>query len=558
MKRPRFTAALVATITVASFGLAGCKGTEDTGASGTSGGRVSYLNFGDFGGGAAPKPNYNPYLDATKLAATTYLFEPLMVTEGYSCEQIPWLGTDYTWTDPKTLVFKTRQGVKWNDGEPFTAADVAFSFNLLKKYSVLDPQGVWQTGLSSVTATGDDEVTLKFSTPGASAFSTVSAVQVVPEHVWSKVKDPTTFTNAEDPVGTGPMTVKSMNPQSLVIERNPDYWQADQVKVQEIRFHKADAGGQVEQLKLSRGFYDQNAMFVQDIQKTYVDRDPKHHHYWYAPGGVIAIYMNLTEKPFDDVAFRKALLTAFDHDKVVEKAQLGYVESASQTGLVIPGQEAWLPDGIENEGKEPYDEAAADAALTAAGYKKDAQGNRLDKSGKPIKFTFKVPGDYLDWVAASDILIANLKDLGFDVEQETPTPAAHDEDRKNGNYDMMFGVYGGSCNMYRNYADPLASTRTAPIGKPALSNETRWQDPETDKLLGDLKVASDEASQKEAVAGLANIMMNEVPSIPIWYGAKWFQYDTTRAVGWPNEKDPYAAGGDSLVVLTHLRPAQGN
>lgn len=558
MKRPRFTAALVATITAASLGLAGCKGTEDTGASGTSGGRVSYLNFGDFGGGAAPKPNYNPYLDATKLAATTYLFEPLMVTEGYSCEQIPWLGTDYTWTDPKTLVFKTRQGVKWNDGEPFTAADVAFSFNLLKKYPVLDPQGVWQTGLSSVAATGDDEVTLKFSTPGASAFSTVSAVQIVPEHVWSKVKDPTTFTNAENPVGTGPMTVKSMNPQSLVIDRNPDYWQADQVKVQEIRFHKADAGGQVEQLKLSRGFYDQNAMFVQDIQKTYVDRDPKHHHYWYAPGGVIAIYMNLTEKPFDDVEFRKALLTAFDHDKVVEKAQLGYVESASQTGLVIPGQEAWLPDGIANEGKEPYDEAAADAALTAAGYKKDAQGNRLDKSGKPIKFTFKVPGDYLDWVAASDILIANLKDLGFDVEQETPTPAAHDEDRKNGNYDMMFGVYGGSCNMYRNYADPMASTRTAPIGKPALSNETRWQDPETDKLLGDLKVASDEASQKEAVGGLANIMMNKVPSIPIWYGAKWFQYDTTRAVGWPNEKDPYSAGGDSLVVLTHLRPAQGN
>ena len=558
MKRPRFTAALVATITAASLGLAGCKGTEETGASGTSGGRVSYLNFGDFGGGAAPKPNYNPYLDATKLAATTYLFEPLMVTEGYSCEQIPWLGTDYTWTDPKTLVFKTRQGVKWNDGEPFTAADVAFSFNLLKKYSVLDTQGVWQTGLSSVTATGDNEVTLSFSTPGASAFSTVSAVQVVPEHVWSKVKDPTTFTNAENPVGTGPMTVKSMNPQSLVIERNPDYWQSDQVKVQEIRFHKADAGGQVEQLKLSRGFYDQNAMFVQDIQKTYVDRDPKHHHYWYAPGGVIAIYMNLTEKPFDDVEFRKALLTAFDHDKVVEKAQLGYVESASQTGLVIPGQEAWLPDGIENEGKEPYDEAAAAAALTAAGYKKDAQGNRLDKSGKPIKFTFKVPGDYLDWVAASDILIANLKDLGFDVEQETPTPAAHDEDRNTGNYDMMFGVYGGSCNMYRNYADPLASSRTAPIGKPALSNETRWQDPETDKLLGDLKVASDEASQKEAVAGLANIMMNKVPSIPIWYGAKWFQYDTTRAVGWPNEKDPYSAGGDSLVVLTHLKPAQGN
>ena len=81
----------------------------------------------------------------------------------------------------------------------------------------------------------------------------------MPEHVWAKVKDPITFTNAEDPVGTGPFTVKSFNPQQLVIERNPDYWQADKVKVEEIRFNKADAGGQVEQLKLSRGEYDTNA-----------------------------------------------------------------------------------------------------------------------------------------------------------------------------------------------------------------------------------------------------------------------------------------------------------
>jgi peptide/nickel transport system substrate-binding protein len=556
MNRTRLSAAIAAAATAATFTLAGCTGTENVGAATTKDGRVSYLNYGDFGGGTAPKPNYNPYLDATKLAATTYLFEPLMVTEGYSCEQIPWLATDYEWSDPKTVTFTLRDGVKWTDGESFTAEDVAYSFELLKKYPVLDVQGVWQTGLKSVTADGDGAVTMSFDQPGASAFTTVSAVQIVPEHVWSKVKDPTTFTNAEDPVGTGPMTVKSMNPRELVIERNPDWWQADKVKVQEIRFHKADSGGQVEQLKLSRGFYDQNAMFVQDIEKTYVQRDPEHHHYWYAPGGVIAIYMNLTEAPFDDVEFRKALLTAFDHDKVVERAQLGYVEQASQTGLVIPGQEEWLPEGVEDEGKMPYDKEAADQALTEAGYELDAEGRRLDKNGDPISFSFKVPGDWLDWVAASDILIENLQDLGFDVQQETPTPPAHDEDRNTGNYDMMFGVYGGSCNMYRNYADPLDSARTAPVGKPALSNETRWQDPETDALLSDLKAATDEAAQKEAVEGLAEIMLDEVPNIPIWYGAKWFQYDTSRAVGWPNEENPYSAGGDSLVVLTHLRPAQ--
>lgn len=169
----------------------------------------------------------------------------------------------------------------------------------------------------------------------------------------------------------------------------------------QIRFHKADGGGQVEQLKLSRGQYDTNSMYVPDIQQTYVDRDPKNNHYWYAPGGSISVYMNLTEKPFNDVALRRALVCAFDRDQIAQKAELGYVKPASQTGLVIPGQQAWLPSGIANEGKFGFDLAKADSMLKAAGYAKDAQGRRLGKDSKQISFTFKVPGAWTDWVAAS-------------------------------------------------------------------------------------------------------------------------------------------------------------
>jgi peptide/nickel transport system substrate-binding protein len=343
-----------------------------------------------------------------------------------------------------------------------------------------------------------------------------------------------------------------------VVERNPDYWQADKIKVKEIRFNKADAGGQVEQLKLSRGEYDTNAMFVQDIKKAYVDRDPKHHHYWYAPGGVISVYMNLTKAPFDDVAFRKALTPAFNHQQVIDRAQLGYVTQASQSGLVVPGQKDWLPQGVADEGRIKYDPAAADKALTDAGYPKDAKGNRLGKDGKQIAFSFKVPGSYVDWVAAADILIKNLAALGFKVTKDTPTPEAHDQERATGNYDMMFGVHGGGCNMYANFSDPLNSARTAPIGKKADSNAIRWQDPKTDELLSKLEVSPDEATQKQAVGELVGIMMDQVPMIPIWYGAKWFQYDTTKAEGWPNEQNPYADGGNGLVVLTHLVPSSGS
>ena len=272
---------------------------------------------------------------------------------------------------------------------------------------------------------------------------------------------------------------------------------------------------------------------------------------------VMSVYMNLTEAPFDDVAFRRALTSAFDRDTVARKAQLGYVKTASQTSLVLPGQQDWLPKGIKNGGRVPFDPKAADAALTKAGYQRDSQGRRLGKDGKPISFAFKVPTEYTDWVAAAEILVKNLKALGLQVELDRTTSEVHDQDRAMGRYDMMFGAHGGDCNMSTGFGHPLGSAGTAPIGKRAFSNEVRWKDRKTDALLDDLRTASTEKAQKKAVAGLSEIMMNDVPMIPIWYGAKWFQYDTTRAVGWPNAKNPYAAGGDNLIILTHLRPAQG-
>lgn len=556
MRRPRTTTALATALASLSLLAAGCTGTENSAKSAGSGGMINYLNFGDFGGGTSPKANYNPFLTAFKLSAADYVHERLMIVEGAKCREVPWLAKSYSWTDPKTLVFDIREGVKWNDGKDFTADDVVFTFDLIKKHGALDAGGVWPSGLKSVKATGDNKVTFSFDEPGATAFTKINEVPIVPEHIWSDVKDPTTFTNAKDPVGTGPFTVKSLNPRRLVIERNKDYWQAGKVKVKEIRFNKTDSGGQVEQLKLSRGEFDQQGQFIPDIKKSYVDRDPEHHKYWYAPGGAISVYMNLTKKPFEDVEFRRALTTAFDDRTVIRKAQLGYVKEASQTGLVVPGQEKWLPAGLEDQGRIAYDPKAADKALTKAGYKKDSQNRRLDKDGKPISFSFKVPGEWTDWVASADILIKNLKSLGFEVEKETPNPDAAIEDRATGRYDMTFGVHGGSCNMYTNFSDPLNSKRTAPIGKKAASNEVRWKDPKTDRLLRQLQRATGDKAEKKAVAGLTRVMTDEVPMIPIWYGAKWFQYKTTKAVGWPNAENPYASASDPLLWMTHLKPAK--
>jgi peptide/nickel transport system substrate-binding protein len=184
MKRPRFRAALLAAATFVSLGLSSCTGTENAdGPAVTEDGLIPVLNFGDFGGGEMPKENYNPFLLTSRLSATEYMYERLMIVETYSCEEIPWLATGYEWTDPQTLVFDTRDGVKWTDGESFTAEDVAFTFNMLKEYPVLDLAGVWAY-LDSVEATSDNQVTFSFNQPGASAFQMINGVPIVPEHIW--------------------------------------------------------------------------------------------------------------------------------------------------------------------------------------------------------------------------------------------------------------------------------------------------------------------------------------------------------------------------------------
>jgi peptide/nickel transport system substrate-binding protein len=551
----RRRAAVAASLLLVATGVAACGGGgDDGGETGDSGaaasGMVQQLSLGDFGGGTAPQRNFNPFLFATKLT-TEFTFEYLFDVNEISCEAKPLLGTSYTWDGPTKLVVDTREGVKWSDGKPFGAKDVEFTFNLLKASPALDTNGLWSQ-LSAVTADGTNQVTFAFKEAAVPTFNQIAQVPIVPAHVWSKESDPEKFTNP-DAVGTGPYLVKSQNTQQLVLERNPDYWQADKIKVQELKFTKATGGAEVDKLRLSRGEYDWNAMFVPEIDKTYVAKDPEHNKYWFPPGANISLYMNLTKKPFDDVEFRRAMTYAIDRDEIKNKAQFGYVETASQTGLVIPGQKDWLAPGIENDGKVAYDPAQAKKLLADAGYKMSG-GKLLGKDGKPLPaFSYKVPNGWVDWIQAAQIIQKNLGELGIKINLETPAAEVHDNDRNAGNFDMLFGVHG-DCNIYQAYQHPLGSAQTAPIGKPAATNYVRWKDAETDALLADLVKAEDEAAQKEIVHGLEQIMVEQVPMVPLWYGARWFEYRTEKAVGWPSAEDPYAGPGDQLEIMTHLRP----
>ncbi|MEF1219590.1 ABC transporter substrate-binding protein, partial [Photobacterium damselae] len=160
--------------------------------------------------------NFNPYL-ATNLRTTTdFIYEPLVIfNQMKGNEPVMRLAKNYFMSDDLMKVtFEIRDGVKWSDGKPFTADDVVYSFELLKNKPELDQRGInkWVKGVKK----DGNKVIFDLTEANSNVPYEISFVPVVAKHVWSKVKDPTSFTN-ENPVGTGPFTViETFTPQLYV------------------------------------------------------------------------------------------------------------------------------------------------------------------------------------------------------------------------------------------------------------------------------------------------------------------------------------------------------
>src|SRR5437870_733679 len=91
--------------------------------------------------------NFNPFAPNPPDFTTAHggtIFEPLYIVSIVGNKTFPWLATGYKWSkDLKTLTFTIRKGVKWSDGQPFTARDVYYTMNAGKKVAAMDLVGLW-------------------------------------------------------------------------------------------------------------------------------------------------------------------------------------------------------------------------------------------------------------------------------------------------------------------------------------------------------------------------------------------------------------------------------
>ena len=213
-------------------------------------------------------------------------------------------------------MFTIRTGVQWSDGQPFSAHDVAYTFNLTKEFPALDSRNSWEY-LKSVVAVSDTKIEANFNRVYVPGFDAIAGTYIIPKHIWSKIKDPLKFSNP-DPVGTGPFTeILRFNSQVWELGKNHNYWQTGKPNIEKLIFPTFSSNEQTT-LALLSGNLDWAGAFIPAIDRIYVDKDPKHHHYWFRNTGHSTFLLTNTKAPvLSDVSVRKAISYAIDREQVV-------------------------------------------------------------------------------------------------------------------------------------------------------------------------------------------------------------------------------------------------
>jgi peptide/nickel transport system substrate-binding protein len=500
---------------------------------------------------------FNPYNGHPNAGVLGLVYETLYFVNVNGGQFTPVLATSFKWNADNTQVtFTLRPNVKWNDGQPFSSDDVVFTFNLMKQYPAADSNGVW-TYLKDVTAPDANTVVMDFQKSYPPVLTTIAGhVYIVPKHVFSSVGDPTKYLT-DKPVGTGPYVLTKYQTDLAVFDKNPSYWQADQVKVDEVRFPEYKDNSTL-QLALPKGDIDWAGYFSPTLQQDFVDKDPAHFHLFMDAVNLYSICPNQKDPLIggqSGLPVRLALSTAIDRTSIAGQATAGLEPAGSPTGLVLPTAKDWLDPQYANL-PTSADTAKAEQYLTSAGYSKGSDGI-FQKNGKRLSLTLRSVDSYSDWNAAAKLIADQAKAVGIEIKNVTVGEDNYYTLRTDGKYDyqlMFCGMVGGPTPYYL-YNQYLNS---AQIGQGKF-NFMAWNDPTTDKYLTQYASTSDQAVQKQAIQGIEKVFVENQPFIPLWTGADYDEYSTKNFTGWPDATNAYSSGSPNTApdieqVILHLQP----
>jgi peptide/nickel transport system substrate-binding protein len=496
--------------------------------------------------------NFNPFLP-TSVSLTdnvaSFIYEPLVQVNPFKpLDPTPWLATSWAWSDnDHTLTMQLRHGVRWSDGSPFTAADVAFTFNLLKTHPADNTTGV---SFQSVKATGPYTVVFTFAEPGYSQFYNLSSqVYIVPQKIWSKV-NPVTYADP-DPVGTGPYTLTSFSTQGFILTRNTHYWQKGKPVVYQLRFPSYDGNGPAN-IAVEDGTAQWAGQFIPDIGKVYLSKS-KYNHDWSPATSQVALVPNVSRYPLNQLVVRQAISEALNRQYVAKESESGQASAQTNATGVLPNESEFIAPQYKNA-TFTYNPGGAKKLLESAGWQ-PGPGGVLAKGGRPLNLTLTENSGFSDYMTGAQVISQELNAVGFHVTVSGVSNNAWTADLTDGNFQLTTdysNVEGIDPEViYQGWLDDSLIH-----GNNAGADFGRWRDPRTEADFHQYLTATTTAARQAAITGLEGIMVKQLPVFVLYGGPDWTQYNDQTLVGWPTPADPYDPGAPFIpnneVVVLHL------
>jgi peptide/nickel transport system substrate-binding protein len=423
-------------------------------------------------------PSASPHEEATNSTVVPFmsLFNNLVLFDQGKPQNspqdiVPDLAKSWSWSaDNKDLTFKLQEGVKWHDGQPFTAKDVVCTFDLVtgkgEQKLRRNPRQSWYGNVDSVTANGDHEVTVHLKRPQPSILSLLASgySPVYPCHV------PVAQMRTK-PVGTGPFKfVEFKQNEGIKVTRNTDYWKKGRPYLDAIEFtivpNRATA-----MLSFVSGRFDITFPWevTMPLLKDIKSQLPNAMCQTTSMNNSTNLIVNRDAPPFDNPDLRRALALAIDRKSFVDILNQG---DAQLGGTMQPPQ-----DGVWGLPQETYE--------AVPGYGPDVQKNReearalMKKAGYgpdkhlPLKISTRGISLYKD---PAVILAGQLKEIWIDADVDIIDTAQWFPKIARKNYSVGLNTTGNGVddpdqNYYENFS--CKSER----------NYTGYCNPEIEKLF---------------------------------------------------------------------------
>ncbi len=461
--------------------------------------------------------------------------------------------------DGTVYTFKIRDGVKWHDGKPLTAKDVAFSYNLYKdtpEYPYL--HGYYTPYFDTIEANDNNEVILTLTEAIPNIESQLVFLYVLPQHIWKDV-DKLEYENFEM-IGSGPFKMAEYVQNEFVrLEANKEHFLYPP-KIDEVIFQTfANQDALVQAIRTAQ------VDMITEMPNTAaesLDADPNIELVIGAPlaPSVTDIIFNQIDPqncPQDgglctghpalrDRNVRLAMAHATDKQKLIDVILLGLGEPGLT--LIPKGLGVWYNNTIKDY---EYDVARANQILDDAGYK-DANGDGvrdMPDGSQPLTFRLNWPSDSINAPRMAELLGQMWGEIGIKL-----LPQAVDPDALTAQccpaFDFDIMIWGWASDPDPSALLYVYTTEAIPTG----SSETGYSNPLYDELYRQQQVELNFETRKDIVWRMQQIVHHDVVYIIPFYDANVQAFRTDRFTGWiTNQPKVELSDVTSLVVIEPVR-----